>query len=172
MKAFLYSIIFTIASACMYGQFYPLEAGVAGGISPGINFRAYLDENLSYEALLSFRNEGFQVHLIRQQHNELKMTEEGNFYLLYGYGAHTGFYYTDHYSFFFRDIYFGRDVFTPVLGVDGFAALEFRFVELPMSIALNYKPFMELSLRQFFGLNLWDFGLTVKYRFRPDNKYY
>ncbi len=155
-----------------FSQFYPLEAGAVGGVSSGLNFRAYLDEDLSYEALLSFRNDGAQFNLFRQNHTELQMTEKGSFNLVYGFGSHLGFYYSETYTVFFQDVNFGRRVFSPVLGMDGFVAIEYRFHETPISIGLNFKPFMELSLRQIFGINLWDTGLTVKYRFKAENAYY
>lgn len=159
-------------SCNVYGQFYPLEAGGVGGISSGLTFRAYLHEELSYEALLSFRNEGAQFHLFRQHHKELRMMEDGNLNLIYGFGSHFGFYYSEDYTIFFQEVHYGRRVFSPLLGMDGFVGLEYRFHEIPLSIGLNYKPYMELSWRQIFGINLWDFGFSFKYRFRPDNEYY
>lgn len=171
MKATLIFIL-TILSLNVLGQFYPLEAGAVGGFSSGFNFRAYLEEDLSYEALLSLRSNGAQMHLFRQQHSEIELLEEGTLMFVYGYGAHLGFYYTDHYTAFYQDIYFGRKLFSPVVGIDGYAGLEFRFSDLPLSVGLQYKPYMELSLRQIFGINIWDFGLCVRYRFKPENTYY
>lgn len=165
-------IIFTVLSANAIGQFYPLEAGGVGGVSSGLSFRAYLDEDLSYETLLSFRGNGAQLHLFRQEHNELHMTEDGSINLVYGFGSHAGFYYSDQYTVFFQNINYGRRVFSPVIGADGFLGLEYRFNDLPLSFGLNYKPYMELSWRQIFTVNLWDFGFTLKYRFKPDNQYY
>jgi len=171
MKNILISII-TLLSLNTFGQFYPLEAGGVGGISSGFTFRAYLQEDLSYEALLSFRSQGTQFHLLRQNHQELHLTEDGSINLVYGFGTHLGFYYSDSYTVFFQDINYGRRVFSPVLGADGFVGIEYRFHEIPLSFGLNYKPYMEVSLRQIFGINLWDFGFTFKYRFIPENEYY
>lgn len=167
-----FTILFLLGSMTVFCQFYPLEVGGSGGFSSGINFRAYLEEELSYESLVSFRYDGLQAHLVRQQHHELEMMETGALYLVYGYGAHVGFYYTDQYSVFTRDIYFGQRIFTPVVGLDGYAALEYRFLDTPLSIGISYKPYMEISLRQIFGVNLWDFGFTAKYRFSSKNVYY
>lgn len=168
----LLSIIILIISIDGYAQFYPLEAGVTGGLSSGLNFRAYLDESLSYEAQLSFRNEGLQFNLFRQVHEEMEMTENGTIYFVFGYGAHAGFYYTDRYNVLFREIYFGRDVFSPLLGIDGYAAIEYRMYDTPISFGLSFKPFMELSLKQIVGVNMWDFGFTFKYRFSDQRGYY
>lgn len=171
MKRFLL-IIFTVLSMSCMGQFYPLEAGGFGGYSSGFTFRAYLDDVTSYEALVSFKNRGLQLHLFRQENKELQMTELGSVYLTFGYGAHAGFYYADHYNIFFRDVYFGSEKFSPLAGVDMYAAFEYRFQEIPLSVGIAYKPYMELSLRQIFGINIWDVGFTVKYRFKAQNEYY
>lgn len=164
--------ILLFSSLDIFGQFYPLEAGIAGGFSSGFSFRAYLDEQLSYEALVSFRNNGSQLHLFRETHEEIRLTSDGSFNLVYGFGSHLGFYYSETYTVFFRDVYYGRRVFSPVLGMDGLAGIEFRFHEIPLSVGLQYKPYMEISWRQVFSINLWDFGFTARYRFKPDNRYY
>lgn len=164
-------IILIFASFNASAQFYPMEAGGEGGLSSGLNFRVYLEEELSYEALLSFRNNGLQVHLFRQQHTELHYNPNGTLFFVYGFGPHAGFYYTDTYRVFFQDIYFGSKVFTPVVGANGYAALEYRFNEWPASVGLRYKPFLEVSLKQIFAANLFDFGFTFKYRFKPNNAY-
>lgn len=171
MRNFLFTLLIFL-SLQSYGQFYPLEAGGLGGVSSGLSFRAYLNEHISYEALLSFRNEGAQLHLFRQTHSELHYMEEGSVNLVYGFGSHVGFYYSDTYTVFFQNVNFGRTLFSPVLGTDGFVGIEYRFHEIPISFGLIYKPYMELSYRQIFVINLWDFGFTFKYRFKPDNTYY
>lgn len=153
-------------------QFYPMEAGGRGGLSSGFTFRAYVNEEISYESLLSFRNYGVQMHLFRQRNYELNMTEKGTWYFTYGFGPHIGFYYSDTYTVLFQEINYGGRVFSPMIGMNGYAGLEFRFFEIPISLGMSFKPYMELSYRQIFGFNIWDFGFTLKYRFKPENTYY
>jgi hypothetical protein len=161
-----YIIIALLFIACqVHSQFYFKEAGFRGGVTPGVTLRINLDEELSYEALLSFRNYGAQLHLIRQENRELAFNKAGTFNLYYGFGVHAGFYFTDHYSIFFKTIYFGQRIFSPLIGVDGYAALEYRLFDSPFSFGVDYKPYMEASLRQLFSVNIWDFSLNVKYRF-------
>jgi len=164
MKNFILIFLLSVCSVS-YSQFYQKEAGFRTGVTSGIQLRVNLEEQLSYDLLLSFRNEGAQLHLLRLQNNELLFTESGTLMLFYGFGAHAGFYFTDHYSIFFRTIYFGQRVFSPLAGIDGYASLEYRFEDAPFSFGLDYKPFMEFSLRQIFTVNIWDFALTAKYRF-------
>jgi hypothetical protein len=161
----IYIIILLCLSSNAFSQFYVKEVGVRGGYTSAFTFRVNLEEMLSYEAQVSYRSEGLIFNLIRQQHHEMGMDRYGNWQFIYGFGPHAGFYLTDSYRILFREVYFGHKIFTPVIGFDGYAALEYQLVELPLSFGMDYHPFMEISLKQVFGINLWDFGFYMKYRF-------
>ena len=161
----IYIIILLCFSTSVFSQYYVKEIGIRGGYTSGITFRVNLDEALSYEGQLGYRDHGGIFTVIRQQHREMGMDKFGNWDFIYGFGAHIGFYFTDSYRIFFREIYFGREVFTPVIGFDGYLAIEYQLVAAPVSFGFNFQPFMEISLKQLFGINLWDFGFNVTYRF-------
>lgn len=161
----LYIIIFLGISSTLFSQYQLKEVGFRGGYTSGFTFRVNLDEDLSYEAQLGYRDHGAIFSMFRQQHRELGMDRLGNWEFIYGFGAHTGFYFTDSYRIFFREIYFGREIFTPVLGFGGYMSIEYQLVETPVTFGFSFQPFMEISLKQLFGINLWDFGFNVKYRF-------
>jgi hypothetical protein len=162
----IYIIIFLLCLApAAFAQFYNKEVGLRGGYSSGITFRVNLEESLSYEAQLNYRDRGGIFTVYRQQHIEMGMDRMGNWEFLYGFGLHAGFYYTDTYSILWREIYFGRDIFTPVIGMDGYVGIDYKFVDIPMSFGISFQPYMELSLKQVFGINLWDFGFQVRYMF-------
>ncbi len=160
-----YIIILLCLSSTAFSQFEVKEAGMRFGYTSSLTFRVNLTEDLSYEGQLGYRDHGGIFTMFRQEHQELGMDKFGNWTLLYGFGAHAGFYFTDSYRIFFREVYFGREIFTPVVGVDGYAAIEYELVETPITFGFSYQPFMEISLKQLFGVNFWDFGFTVKYRF-------
>ena len=162
----IYIIIFLLCLApAAFAQFYNKEVGLRGGYSSGITFRVNLEESLSYEAQLNYRDQGGIFTVYRLQHIEMGMDRMGNWEFLYGFGLHAGFYYTDTYSILWREIYFGRDIFTPVIGMDGYVGIDYKFVNIPMSFGISFQPHMELSLKQVFGINLWDFGFQVRYMF-------
>jgi len=162
----IYVIIFLLCLApAAFAQFYNKEVGLRGGYSSGITFRVNLEESLSYEAQLNYRDRGGIFTVYRQQHIEMGIDRMGNWEFLYGFGLHAGFYYTDTYSILWREIYFGRDIFTPVIGMDGYVGIDYKFVDIPMSFGISFQPYMELSLKQVFGINLWDFGFQVRYMF-------
>ena len=161
-----YTIIFLLClSPAAFSQFYNKEVGIRGGYSSGITFRVNLEENLSYEAQLSYRDNGAIFTMFRQQHIEMGMDRLGNWEFIYGLGIHTGFYYTDYYKIFYRKVYYGTEYFTPVLGMDGYVGIDYKLVNIPMSFGFSFQPFMEISLKQVFGINLWDFGFHARYMF-------
>ncbi len=161
----LYIIILLCLSSSAFSQFYVKEIGVRGGYTAGFSFRINLEETLSYEAQVSYRDRGTILAMIRLKHQDLGMNRHGNWDFLYGFGAHAGFYFTDSYRILFRPVYYGRDMFTPVLGANGYLGIEYCLVDAPVSFGVNFQPYMELSLKQLFGINLWDLGINVKYRF-------
>ncbi len=161
----IYIIILLSLSSTLFSQYERKEVGVRTGFTTAFTFRVNLEESLSYEAQAGYRNEGSVFTLIRQQHKELGMDPMGNWDFIYGFGAHAGFYFTNSYHILFREIHFGRDLFTPVIGFDGYLGIEYQMVKAPVSLGFNFQPFMELSLKQLFGINLWDFGVTARYRF-------
>ena len=161
----LYIIILLCLSSSAFSQYYAKEVGVRGGYTSGFTFRVNLEEELSYEGQLGYRDQGAIFAVIRQKHHELGMDRFGNWDFIYGFGPHAGFYFTDNYRILFREIYFGREIFTPVFGFNGYMGIEYQLVNAPVSFGINFQPFMEISLKQLFGINLWDFGFNVKYRF-------
>ena len=162
----LYIIILLLwISPGAFSQFYAKEVGLRSGYSSGFTFRVNLDETLSYEGQFSYRDQGAIFTVLRQQHQELSIDRLGNWEFLYGFGVHGGFYFTDSYRIFYRQVYFGREIFTPVIGLDGYVGLDYKLAELPLSFGMSFQPHMEISLKQIFGINLWDFGFQVRYRF-------
>jgi len=153
-------------SICATAQYYGREAGIRGGITSGLTYRQYLEDNFSYEGLLSFRKSGIQFTLLRQIHEQTLEDISENLYMVYGYGAHAGFFYDSDYKlFFYNQVYLPERRFSPVAGLDAYAALEYRLSTFPLTIALDYKPFFEVSTYQFFKISIWDLAFAVKYRF-------
>ena len=162
----LYTIIILLClSPAAFSQFYNKEIGIRGGYTSGITFRINLEEDLSYEMQLSYRDNGGMFTMYRLQHMEMGMDRGGNWEFIYGFGMHTGFYYTDTYKIFYREIYYGTEFFTPVIGMDGYLGIDYKLVDIPMSFGVSFQPYMELSLKQVFGINLWDFGFNIRYMF-------
>ncbi len=167
MKKLILTILFLISiNLFSFTQYSNRDIGIRGGITSGITYRQYLRDNFSYEGILSFRQDGLQFTLLRQVHEEAFFEFADNFYLVYGYGAHVGFFYDHQYNlFFFNRVSYPERRFSPVAGIDGYGALEYRLSSIPLSFAMDYKPFFEISAYQYFKISVWDLALAVKYRF-------
>ncbi len=153
-------------SICASAQHAGKDVGIRGGITSGITYRQYLEHNFSYEGLMSFRKDGLQFTLLRQIHEQALLDVSENLFVVYGYGAHAGFFYDSDYKIFiYSRVYYPERRFSPVAGIDGYAALEYRMSSYPLSFALDYKPFFEISTYQFFKISIWDMAFAVKYRF-------
>lgn len=165
------SLFFTAILICSilpsFSQNFLREAGLRGGQTAGITFRQYLDEHLSYEGILSFRKSGMQFTLLRQVHEMNPVFNlDPNLRLIYGFGGHVGYFFSEKYQpFGYTEFYYPYRKFSPVAGVDAYAGIEYRFDSFPVVIGLDYKPFFEFSLYQYFNLSIWDIAFTARYRF-------
>ena len=164
MKSFLLLILILLA-VTVTGQETTRTAGIRGGINSGLTYRQFLDPSLAYEGLLSFRGEGLQFTVLRQRFEPALWKFSDGFFLVYGYGFHAGFTDAQTYTFFNRSYHYGTNKFSPLAGIDGFLGLEYHFQGLPVQVGLDFKPFFELSLYEFFRMNVWDGAFTLKYTF-------
>ena len=166
-KLLIVLIISILPGSVLFSQNFMREAGLRGGLTSGYTYRQYLDEYLSYEGIFSFRKAGMQFTLIRQVHEMNPVLDLGtNFNFLYGFGGHVGYYFSDYYKVFGNaEYYYDQKMFSPVVGVDAYAALEYRLDSFPLVVGMDYKPFFEFSMYQFFKLRLWDFAFNIRYRF-------
>ncbi len=162
----IFILILIVVNLSASAQFSGKEVGIRGGITSGFTFRQYLEDNFSYEGLLSFRQDGLQFTLLRQIHQKTLFDISDNLYLVFGYGSHAGFFYASDYKLFINiPVFYPERRFSPVAGIDGYGALEYRVSSFPLTFAIDYKPFFEVSAYQFFKISIWDMAFAVKYRF-------
>ncbi len=155
-------LLFSLPST---GQDYMRTAGVRGGINPGLTYRQFLDPSLAYEGLLSFRENGLRFTVLRQRFEPALWNVSDGFFAVYGYGGHAGFTNTSTYRFINRHYHYAKEKFSPLVGMDGYLGLEYHFPGLPVQVGLDFKPFIEISLYEFFRMNVWDAAFTLKYTF-------
>jgi hypothetical protein len=162
---YLLTIILSTASLFASSQEYSGAVGLRGGISSGITYRQFLDQEISLETIVSFRRGGLQVSLLRQRFRPAFLEFSDNMILGFGFGGHIGFMYTDHQKFMFEDYYYDEKIFLPLIGMDGYFGIEYIFRQFPMAISLDCKPFFELNVKGLVQLNPFDVGLAIKYWF-------
>jgi len=139
--------------------------GIRGGISSGIEYRAFSDEELSYRLLLSARHHGLQLTGLKEFHRYGLFDWCDQLVFVYGFGAHLGY----EKWMAYRPGPEGPDYWKHrtgvVAGLDGLAALEYRFWKIPLTIGLDAKPYFNFFGRNFCQVQPFDIGLTIRYVF-------
>ncbi len=120
---------------------------------------------IAYNGLLSFQKNGVQVTGLKIIYETTLDDISPNLVFSWGYGGHAGFTYSDHVRFLGEDYYFPDDRFCPLIGIDGWAAAEYRIIDIPLNVSLNVKPFAELTFPSFFKITPWDFAVSISYVF-------
>lgn len=157
--------ILLFTSLFVSAQEYAGAVGLRGGISSGITYRRFLDQEIGLETILSFRRGGIQVSLIRERYRPAFLEFSDNLILGFGFGGHVGFMHTDHQKFMFEDYDYPEKLFLPLIGVDGYFGIEYIVREFPLAISLDCKPFFEINIKGLVQLNPIDIGLGIKYWF-------
>lgn len=161
-------IIILLLSGSLSAQYLRKAVGLRGGLSSGITFQYYYQEDRDLKGLMSFRNQGLQITGLIEQYVPLELHFGDHFYAYYGFGAHVGYVHVpsdqwlgyNQYPYDYHN-YGGRFV----IGGDGIVGAEYRVFVVPLTFGIDYKPFFELFGYDIFRLAMGDFALTIKYNF-------
>ncbi len=133
IRKYIFTYTFILFSNLLSAQ-YLNAVGLRGGLHSGIGFRHMLTNDTALEGILHSRWHGVElVGLIEYQQD---LSSDG-LYWYYGYGAHAGFY-DNKYT------YWEPDGNTTVIGIDGILAIEYKFFNAPVAIAMDWKPYFNL----------------------------
>lgn len=164
MRLFLLiSIIFIALN--VQGQNYTRDVGVRVGDYFTAMGRIHSDDTQALEGMLFIGRKSITIAIMKEHFEPAFGHISENLYFEYGYGAHFGFRYMDHYKILNRTYLLEDNKMTPILGLDGLVGLEYRFREFPFLISMDIKPYFEYSTIQIFSLYLQSVGLSIKYRF-------
>jgi len=164
MKRFLFLILLTTISYCTHAQEFKQAAGIRLGWTPGFEYRIFADDYHSYRFLLSTRDRGLQAHVLKEFHQYDMFNFSDQLVFIYGAGLHAGYERWDvlHYN---NNSQWQTTKTAVVAGVDGLVGVEYLFYNAPVSIGLDAKPYFEFFGKEFFNIQLFDIGFTVKYLF-------
>ncbi len=168
MKKILYTLLLATITFPVIGQQYQSQAGFRTGLTNGIFYQFHLargNAETGMNVMLSFRNQGVQLTALKVFY-EMSVSEiSDNLFLVWGYGGHAGFYVANRLRYLNEDYYFGNERFIPLVGIDGYGGIEYRFREIPLAISLNLKPYAEITLPAFVNLIPGDLGISFSYCF-------
>lgn len=164
MKRFLLLIFLAGIGFCTHAQEFKQAVGIRLGWSPGFEYRIFADDLNSYRFLLSTRDRGLQAHVLKEFHQYDMFNFTDQLIFIYGAGVHAGYERWDeeHYN---NNSQWYTTKTAVVAGVDGLVGLEYLFYKAPVSLGLEVKPYFEFFGKEFFDIELFDVGFTVKYLF-------
>lgn len=165
MKRFIIALMLFLAFQSAHAQGFTQSVGIrAGIISPGFEYRLFTDDLNSYKLLLSSRDQGLQLHAMKEFHRYDLFSFSPQLVFVFGGGAHVGYQRWDERHY--RPNFNWTETLTAVIaGIDGLAALEYVFYEVPISVGVEVKPYLDLFGRESFDTQLFDFAFTAKYLF-------
>lgn len=159
---FVLMVTFMHASLLVKAQDYQTTIGLRCGVSSGFSLKFYKDEANAIEGLLSFRQHGMQLTVLKEYYRPIMLKHSDHIFAFYGWGGHLGFQWpsTDDYHWDYPPMIYSAG---PTAGIDAIIGAEYRFYKVPFTLGMNFKPFAEVSFTRFFFLNLWDYGFSIKY---------
>lgn len=165
MKKLFIVAIFLLTILVSNAQGYQKSLGLRGGLSSGLEYRYYINDENSYKLLLSTRDRGLQLHAMKEFHRYDLFYFSEQLVFLFGAGIHTGYQTWDvvHLVDFNKLWFSTHSAF--IAGVDGLAGLEYVLYEIPVSLGVEVKPYLDLFGREIVKVQPFDFAFTVKYLF-------
>jgi len=164
MKRYLIGLALLFSVSVLRAQDYNKAVGLRGGLSPGFEYRFYTGDTDSYKLLLSWRDQGLQLHALKEFHRYDLFDFSEQLVFVYGAGVHAG-YESWHEPRYYNDTRWFTTKSAMIAGVDGLAGVEYVFYEIPLSVGLEVKPYFDLFGREVFDVQLFDFAFTIKYLF-------
>lgn len=161
-------VFFLLFGQGLMAQYMKHAIGVRGGVSNGVSYQFFYQEDRAAGALLSFRDNGLQLTAMLICMEPLRLHGADQFFVYYGAGLHAGFTRNQSFLWYLGGRNEGEDPHTsmrPVIGADGVLGIEYQIYTIPISFAVDYKPFFELFGHRIFRLSMGDLAFTLKYRF-------
>jgi hypothetical protein len=158
--AFLISVfVLTISSSSVAQKNYSTALGLRLNEGAGISVKHFLNDKNSIEGILYTRWRGFNLTGLYQVN--VPVFSEPGFSFYMGGGGHIGVWDRERSPWWKNDNYYDTRM---VIGLDGQIGLEYTFREIPLNLALDWKPLINII-----GIsNFWagDFALSLRYTFK------
>jgi hypothetical protein len=168
IKFYTLFLILFLLPIVLNGQITVRQAGLRLGYRSGIFYQVSSEEGnaeIAYNLMLSFRKSGVQFTGLKIVYETTLDGISPDLYFGWGYGGHIGFTYSDHVKSMGQDYYFHGDRFLPLIGGDGWITAEYRVHEIPLTVSLNLKPFVELTFPSFLRVMPGDVAVSISYVF-------
>lgn len=153
-------LIFNIPQELSAQHSYKTALGLRLNGGAGISVRHFIKDNQSIEGILYTRWRGLNITGLYNVN--YPVFDEPGFNFFIGGGGHIGFWDRDHNPW--RDENKRYNDTRMVVGIDGQIGLEYTFNEIPLNLAIDWKPAFNII-----GIsNFWvgDAALSIRYTFK------
>ncbi len=168
------TFLILLFSISLFGQLYEQRIGIRMGYTSGLSGKIIKDRKVALEGILGFRQGGMQVYGLVEAQKPLIFDGVHDLQMYFGGGAHVGYVNgVERYKSYNSPsgvYYYEERVTGPVLGLDAIFGVEYTFIKVPLTLAIDFKPFLELQSFSKLKANFYDFSINIKYTFRQLNK--
>jgi len=164
MKHFILFLL-VILSLKTLAQDYNAAATIRIGTFSGVSYKYFVNSEKSYEAMLTFKNGGAQITLLKEIHQPIFMSITNQLFLYYGYGAHCGFTRWSSKVVEINGEKFLKKQTSIAAGLDFVLVMEYHFIKYPFAISFEVKPIYEIGFPKIFHQNFNIIATGLKYTF-------
>lgn len=170
MKNAVFIITILLFALSAQSQMFEKQIGLRLGVTPGITGKVIKNDRAAIEGILGFRNGGIQLVGLVESYHPLIKTNKHKWMMFFGGGGHLG--YINGYNKVRRwsntsgYYYEEQRIAGTVFGIDGIIGTDFTFDRVPITLSIEFKPYVELQDFKRFYVNFWDFGFGIKYSFK------
>lgn len=136
-----------------------------GGLS-AVTYKYVDEKGHGFELMLGQQKNGMKFTGLVERHRSPNFYHTTDLKVYTGIGGHVGYTrYMVKESRLEGDTWYYREAnhTSPVIGGDFILGAEYTFERVPVSLSLDYKPYVELFGEENFRIDLWDFGFSVRY---------
>jgi hypothetical protein len=170
-RLFILTIIL-IFSSTLFSQDYKTGIGLRGGWTSGLTVKHFIKSGQAIEGILSsnWGWRGYRITALYEVHKAAFADDIEGMYWYYGGGIHFG----DGGYYYYRwkdDPYYGKGGYYErrrhvAFGIDGILGLEYKIQEIPITLGLDVKPFIDFyDYRDDVPFHFWDSALSIRYVF-------
>ncbi|MBD8489614.1 hypothetical protein IFO69_12735 [Echinicola sp. CAU 1574] len=134
----VFAVAIMVISHQAEAQTYSTGVGLRAGVTNGLTVKHFLGYDAAIEGILHTRWKGLVITGLYEVHKDVR--EIRGLKWFYGGGAHLGTW-GDKSDPPFDD---PKDDYT-VFGIDGIIGLDYKFVDAPVNLSLDYKPAFNLT---------------------------
>jgi len=168
-KAVLILLILSLTVPA-FSQVFEKQVGLRLGVTSGITGKIIKNDRTAIEGILGFRNGGIQLYGLVESYHPLIKTNTQHWMMYFGGGGHLGFVngydkvrrWSNSAGYYYEE----QRIAGMVIGIDGIIGTDYTFNKVPITLSVEFKPFLELQDFRRLKVNFWDFAFGIKYSFK------